>query len=348
VAGSDYTAASGTVTFPANVTSEQITVTVLPDATCDPNETFALTLSTPVNSIINQGSGTGTITNASPCMTVTSVNPGHVGEGAPAFTVTVNGSGFSATAANDTVTVSGTGVTAKVSSATTTTISVKLKVLAGAAIGARDVTVTTGGNHATCAGCLTVDAAPVVTSLSPNILATGATSVPVTLTGSSFTAPVTVTLTGPVGSPKVTAKVTTVSSTSVTLAVTVAQGAVASNIAYTVKATNTGDGGIGSKTSAFTVEQGPTFTSISPSSVVRGAASVPVTLQGTGFFSGMTVIASKGVTITITTVSPDGTQATGTMKAAATATTGSNLPVTIVEPAADGSGRATRNSLTVS
>ncbi|MCX6049044.1 MAG: hypothetical protein NT075_28415, partial [Chloroflexi bacterium] len=46
-AGSDYTAASGTLTFPANVTSQSFTVAIINDTTFEPNETVNLTLSNP-------------------------------------------------------------------------------------------------------------------------------------------------------------------------------------------------------------------------------------------------------------------------------------------------------------
>jgi hypothetical protein len=44
-AGSDYTAASGTVTFPADPRTQTVTVPIVTDATDEPNETFTVTLS---------------------------------------------------------------------------------------------------------------------------------------------------------------------------------------------------------------------------------------------------------------------------------------------------------------
>ncbi len=280
-------------------------------------------------------------------MTVTGVTPNHVGQGASNFVATVNGSGFDPVAANDTVTFSGTGVTATVSSATATHLSIKLKVAAGAATTARDVMVSTSSANATCSGCLTVDAGPQVTSLSPNTLATGAASVTVTVTGSNFTAPAKVSFSAAKGSPAVKAKVKSQTATTITLSVTVAQGTVATPVQYTVKVTNP-DGGVVSKKNAFTVTTGPTFTSISPNTIARGSSNVPVTLTGSGFSTGMKVVGPKNVNITITSVSVDGTSASGTMTAASNAATGSNLPVTVVEPAANGSGEATLRGLTVS
>jgi hypothetical protein len=296
--------------------------------------------------VINRATSTGTITNASPCMTVTGVSPNHVGQGAARRPATISGTGFDPVAANDSVSVSGTGVTATVTSASATQLSVQLTVTPGATAGARDVTVTAGTTSAACTGCLMVDAGPQVSALSPNTLATGATSVQVTITGSNFTSPLKVSFSAAKGSPAVKAKVKTVTATSVTLVVTVAPGTVGANIPYAVKVTNP-DGGVVTKKNAFFVETGPTFTSISPSSISRGSSGVPVTLTGTGFYAGMKVVGPKGVTFVISSVAADGTSASGTMGATATATSGSNLPVTVVQPSADGSGQATLNGLTV-
>ena len=67
VAGTDYTAASGTLTFGANETSQQVTVETREDATDEENETFTLTLSSPTNAALSNGQTelevTGTIEN---------------------------------------------------------------------------------------------------------------------------------------------------------------------------------------------------------------------------------------------------------------------------------------------
>jgi len=62
-AGSDYTAKSGSVTFTAGATSRTITVSILGDRTPEPNETFFVNLSSPVNTTIANGQGVGTILN---------------------------------------------------------------------------------------------------------------------------------------------------------------------------------------------------------------------------------------------------------------------------------------------
>ncbi|MFO0674822.1 MAG: Calx-beta domain-containing protein [Polyangiaceae bacterium] len=62
-AGTDYTATAGTVTIPAGSTTATITVLVHKDATLEPNETFNVTLSSPTNATISDGTGVGTIKN---------------------------------------------------------------------------------------------------------------------------------------------------------------------------------------------------------------------------------------------------------------------------------------------
>jgi len=62
-AGSDYTAKSGTVTFAAGTTSRTITVSIVGNTTAEPDETFFVNLSAPVNATVANGQGVGTILN---------------------------------------------------------------------------------------------------------------------------------------------------------------------------------------------------------------------------------------------------------------------------------------------
>ena len=63
VAGSDYTAASGTLQFDPGMTSHTIRVAVLNDTAVEPTETFAVELSDPVRATLADGTGVGTITD---------------------------------------------------------------------------------------------------------------------------------------------------------------------------------------------------------------------------------------------------------------------------------------------
>ena len=62
-AGSDYVAAGGTLTIPANESSAAVDVAVLGDAVAEVNETFTLVLAEPVNADLGDAQGTGTIVN---------------------------------------------------------------------------------------------------------------------------------------------------------------------------------------------------------------------------------------------------------------------------------------------
>ena len=63
VAGSDYTAASGALTFNAGDTSQTVQVTVLTDSEDEGQETLTLTLSNPNQATLDDATGTGAIEN---------------------------------------------------------------------------------------------------------------------------------------------------------------------------------------------------------------------------------------------------------------------------------------------
>jgi hypothetical protein len=63
LAGNDYTAANGLLTFAPGELSRQISVTVNSDIVVEPNEIFTVTLSSPVNATLNKATATGTIFN---------------------------------------------------------------------------------------------------------------------------------------------------------------------------------------------------------------------------------------------------------------------------------------------
>jgi len=79
-AGSDYAAASGTLTFAPGTTSQTVTVAVTGDTLPEANETFLVNLGSPTNATIAKGQGQGTILNddAAPgSITVVSPNGGE-------------------------------------------------------------------------------------------------------------------------------------------------------------------------------------------------------------------------------------------------------------------------------
>ncbi|HEX7184807.1 MAG TPA: Calx-beta domain-containing protein [Thermoanaerobaculia bacterium] len=66
-AGTDYTTASGTLTFPPGTTRRIVGVPVLGDVFLEPDETFFLDLAQPVNASLEDGRGTGTIVDDEVC-----------------------------------------------------------------------------------------------------------------------------------------------------------------------------------------------------------------------------------------------------------------------------------------
>lgn len=91
MAGLDYMAANGTVSIPAGSTTITVPVTILDDTLYEGNETFTVTLSSPVNATIADGTGIGTIIDNDPAPTL-SINNVSVDEsaGTAVFTVTMN------------------------------------------------------------------------------------------------------------------------------------------------------------------------------------------------------------------------------------------------------------------
>lgn len=72
-AGSDYQAASGTLTFAPGETSKTLTVLVNGDRLPEPNEAFFVNLSIPINSTIADSHGVGTIMDDEPRISISDV-----------------------------------------------------------------------------------------------------------------------------------------------------------------------------------------------------------------------------------------------------------------------------------
>ncbi len=105
-AGSDYTAASGTLTFPAGITEQAIPVTTIDDADVEANETFHVDLTSPANASIAGAHGLGTILNNDRPPTSVSINSTSQNTSvAPAVPVAEQdkaiGTGYSVLAIND-------------------------------------------------------------------------------------------------------------------------------------------------------------------------------------------------------------------------------------------------------
>jgi len=100
-AGSDYTAASGTLTFAPGETSKLITVALIGDSTVEPNETFTINLTDAVNAELPTSPFTATIANDDDVPTVEVIAPSPQNEGNSGstpfvFTVRLSGASDSA------------------------------------------------------------------------------------------------------------------------------------------------------------------------------------------------------------------------------------------------------------
>jgi outer membrane protein assembly factor BamB len=187
--------------------------------------------------VIEPGATADTCTN---CLTVdqaptlTAVSPGAIGQQG-SRTLTLTGTGFTASSS---VSFSVSGITAEsVKYVSSTSLSVTASVSDAAPPGAANVTVTTPGGAATCSGCLTVDAHPAISKLSPSSVASGATTT-VSVTGTNFVSGLTVSTTIPgatLGTP------TSVTSTSFSVTVTVPADVASGN--YQLKVINPDRGG---------------------------------------------------------------------------------------------------------
>jgi hypothetical protein len=89
-AGSDYQAVSGTLIFAPGETSKTITVPVIGDRLGEPNETFVVNLSAPMNATIGDGQGVGTILDNEPRISISDVTKAEGRKGKTTlFTFTV-------------------------------------------------------------------------------------------------------------------------------------------------------------------------------------------------------------------------------------------------------------------
>ncbi len=188
------------------------------------------------------GNGILTVTGSTGVPTISSVSPNALGQGGTR-NLTVNGTNFQSGA---TTSVSGTGVTVvSTTFVSSSKLTIKVRATTTASIGARNVTVTTGGGSATCTGCLIINPAPAPTSTSPDMGARGV-SHSVDILGSSFR----VGAIAKFGSGITVNSTTFVNSGKLTVTITISSGTTTG--VRTVKVVNP-DKGTGSCAGCFTV-----------------------------------------------------------------------------------------------
>jgi len=245
-----------------------------------------------------------------PPPTLTSIAPTSGARGT-AVAVTLTGTNLIGASG---VTVSGTGVAvSNVAVANSTTVTATFTISATAGLTARTVSVTTpGGISNTVTFTVVNPPAPTLASIAPNTGARG-TAVPVTLTGTNFTA--TGTTVAVVSGGGITVSGITVNAAGTSLTATFTISGTAPLSARNVSVTTPGGT---SGTVTFTV-QGPTLTSIAPAFGARGAA-VAVTLTGTNL-TGATAVNVSGTGVTVSNLAVvNSTTVTATFTMSATAT----------------------------
>jgi hypothetical protein len=276
--------------------------------------------------VTNPDAGAGSLAsafsvNAAP--NVESTNPSSRSQGASKQTVAIKGSGFVSGASSS----FGSGITVESTSfVSSTELSVKISVESGAGTGARAVSVTNpDGGTALLASAFTVTAGPSIESLSPNTGHKGGTEA-VTVKGSGFAGGATSSFGAGITVNSTTFK----SSTELTANITIESGA--STGARTVTVINP-DGGTGSLGSAFTVNNGPSIESISPSSRAQGASGQTIVFKGANFESGAGLAVSfSGTGIAVNSTSfVSTTEVTANVTIASNATTGART-LTVTNP----------------
>src|SRR5581483_12391424 len=216
----------------------------------------------------------------------------------------------------------GAGITVAsltVSSATSATA--VLDISATAAGGARNVSLTTGGEVVTLANGFTVtNGTPVLTQVNPNTGVQGQQNVSVALTG-QFTHFVQGTTTASFGAGITVASLTASSATSATAVLDIS--ATAAGGARNVSLTTGGE--VVTLANGFTVTNGtPVLTQVNPNTGVQGQQNVSVALTGqfTHFVQGTTT-ASFGAGITVASLTANSaTSATAVLNISATAAGG--------------------------
>lgn len=309
----------------------------------------------------------GTALKCSSCLTIdakptvtkpSSASPTIIGTGATNKSVTVTGTGFKSPTSHP-LTVSfggvGTTVTGKISgTVTSTSFTMLVTVPKTATTGLYNLTVHNGDyGIGGCTACIKVEILPTVTKFTPAKAGRGASGLPVTITGTNFTASPTIKC----SHAGVTfSSVVMKSATQITAKMAVSTTATTGLASITV--TDKGQGS-GTLASGVTIDLAPAPKSLSPSSLPQNSSAKVVKLSGSAFQSGAKVAFSgTGVTDTLTSLTsttielkvtvsktaaiakysvtvtdPDGGKATCTNCFSVTKAAGPRLPAAVRAPA---------------
>ena len=310
----------GGVIAPGGNSGSIITVSVAQAAV--PSVTNVTTVSEPGDAAPGNANKTfsdPTIVNgaANPTPAITSLSPASAIVGGPAFTLTVNGSGFVSTS-----TVSFNNVAKVTTFVSATQLTASILATDIASTGTPPVTVTSptpGGGTSNSVTFNVNNPAPAITSIAPTSAILGSGAFTITVNGTGFLASSVVDFNG-------TARTTTfVSATQLTAAILAGDVNTAGTFPITV--VNPTPGGGTSAGVNFTVNNpAPVITSLSPAGVVSGSGALTLTVNGTGFIASSTVNFNGTARVT-TFVSS--TQLTAAILAGDVASAGTP-PVTVV------------------
>lgn len=234
-------------------------------------------------------------------LSVTSVTPSSLGQGAKLDNLVVDGSGFVSGAV---ASFSGAGIVVNSTTVTSSvTLTVNVSVPVSTSVGQYAVTITNpDGTSVTSASIFTVDPAPTVTAVSPTSLGQGLTNQTVTIDGTGFVSGVLAAF----SDGGVSVSPTVVSESATQLVVSVSVSPTAPTGSGSIIVTNP-DGSSGTSGLVFTVTPGVTISSPTTSSpcTVAFNQSGTCVITGTGFDTGTTVVISANATgIEPVTVTP--------------------------------------------
>ena len=220
---------------------------------------------------------------------LSSLSPNSAAAGGAAFALTVNGSGF---VNGSTVQWNGSALPTTYVSASQLTASVSASLIASQ--GTANVTVQNSGGAASSPLPFTINqpVAPSLSSLSPNSAAAGGAAFTLTVNGSGFVSGSAVQWNG-------SALPTTYVSAS-QLTASVAASLIASQGTANVTVQNSG--GTASSPLTFTINPppAPSLSSLSPNSAAAGAPAFTLTVNGSGFVSGVNSECGTGLAVSTT------------------------------------------------
>jgi RHS repeat-associated protein len=308
--------------------------------------TTQLSATIPASAITTAGSATVNVINLTPgggksnsltftinpaLPAISSITPSSATAGSASFQMIVNGGLFAATS---TVNFSGTTLTPIFVSSSQLKVTIPASNVATAGIYPVKV-VNTGGLNSNIVNFTVNNTVPTLTSLSPNSVTAGSSSVVVTLTGMNFLTTSTINFSGTALTPQYV--------TTSQLKVTIPAANLTTGGVFPVTVSNPAPGGGTSGSQSFTVNNPlPTLTTLSPNSATAGSSNLRVTLTGTNFVTTSTVNFS-GIVLTPQYVST--TQLNVTVPASSL-TTGGNFTVTVTNPV-PGGGTSGGKSFTV-